>query len=108
LRSFLSVIPPLIIFLTKLFFARHFSGHTGSNDTGLEFVSCRGAEKKGGQTNRFIYIDLHKFHRSKKFATAIVYSYSAMLSIAKNVFHQIVAAADVTLRETLFFKQTII
>jgi hypothetical protein len=37
-----------------------------------------------------------------------VNTYSAMLSIAKYVFHQTVAAADVTLRETLFFKQTII
>ncbi len=30
------------------FFDGHSSGHTGSNDTGLEFLSRRGAEKKGG------------------------------------------------------------
>jgi hypothetical protein len=40
-------------FSGKFFFERHSSGHTGSNDTGLEFVSCLWAEKKGGHTNRF-------------------------------------------------------
>ncbi len=39
--------------LTKNYFKGHFSGHYGSNDTGLEFVSCREAEKQGGQTHRF-------------------------------------------------------
>jgi hypothetical protein len=29
-------------FSGKLFFEGHFSGHTGSNDTGLEFLSCEG------------------------------------------------------------------
>jgi len=47
-------------FLGKLFFEGHFSGHTGSNDTGLEFLSCEGVEKKGGHTHtdgiRIIYI----------------------------------------------------
>jgi hypothetical protein len=51
-------------------------------------------------------------HSNNKFEVNVkklmLSSYSAMLSIAKNVFHRIVAAADVTLRETLFFKQTIV
>ncbi len=34
--------------LSGNFFDGHSSGHTGSNDTGLEFLSRRGAEKKGG------------------------------------------------------------
>jgi hypothetical protein len=38
-------------FLRELFFDGHSSGHAGSNDTGLEFLSCEGAEKKGGQTH---------------------------------------------------------
>jgi hypothetical protein len=46
----LSIIPPLVIFW-KIYFEGHSSGHTGSNDTGLEFLSCRGPEKKGGQTH---------------------------------------------------------
>ncbi len=41
-------------FSGKLFFEGHFSGNTGSNGTGLEFLSCRGSEKKGGQTHRQI------------------------------------------------------
>ncbi len=40
-------------FSGKFFFEGHSSGHTGSNDTGLEFVSCLRAEKKGGHTDRF-------------------------------------------------------
>jgi hypothetical protein len=36
--------------LGKLFFERHSSDHTGSNNTGLEFLLCEGAEKKGGHT----------------------------------------------------------
>jgi hypothetical protein len=48
----------------EFFFERHSSGHTGSNDTGLEFLLCRGAEKKGGQTHTqtdfgYYYIDLY-------------------------------------------------
>ncbi len=38
-------------FFFFFFFDGHFSGHTGSNDTGLESLSCRGAEKKGGHTD---------------------------------------------------------
>ncbi len=37
-------------FSGKFFFERHSSGHIGSNDTGLEIVSCLGAEKKSGHT----------------------------------------------------------
>ncbi len=33
-------------FSAKFFVLGHFSGHTGSNDTSLKFVSCRGAEKR--------------------------------------------------------------
>jgi hypothetical protein len=43
----------------KLFFEGHSSGHTDSNDTGLEFLSRQGAEKKSGHTHtdgiRIIY-----------------------------------------------------
>ncbi len=39
-------------FLMQRFFDRHSSGYTGSNDNGLEFVSCLGAEKKSGQTGK--------------------------------------------------------
>jgi hypothetical protein len=39
-------------FSEKLLFEGHSSVHTGSNDTGLEFLSYRGAEKKGGQLHR--------------------------------------------------------
>jgi hypothetical protein len=39
-------------FLAKVFFEGHSSGHTGSNDTGLKFVWCLGADKKGGQTDK--------------------------------------------------------
>ncbi len=35
-------------FSGKTYFEGHSSGH---NDTGLEFVSCLGAEKKGGHTH---------------------------------------------------------
>jgi hypothetical protein len=41
----------------KNFFERRSSGHTGYNDTGLEFLSCQGAEKKGGQTHRKNFIE---------------------------------------------------
>ncbi len=43
-------------FLGKKFFGGHSSGHTASNDTGLDFVSCLGAEKKGGQTDKHTQI----------------------------------------------------
>ncbi len=45
-------------FSGKLFFEGHFSGHTGSNDTGLEFLSCEGWEKGRSHTDRIkiIYI----------------------------------------------------
>jgi hypothetical protein len=50
-------------FSGKLFIEGHFSGHTGSNDNGLEFLSCEGAEKKGGHTHtdgqRIIYRVFH-------------------------------------------------
>ncbi len=36
--------------LANIFFEGTPSGHTESNETGLKFVSCRGAEKKGGHT----------------------------------------------------------
>ncbi len=46
-------------FSGKLFFEGYSSGHTGSNDTDLEFLSYS-AEKKGGYTHtdgiRIIYI----------------------------------------------------
>jgi hypothetical protein len=47
-------------FSGKFFFEGHSSGHTGSNDTGLEFISCLRAEKKGGHTDRFwvLYIKI--------------------------------------------------
>ncbi len=51
-------------FSGKICFEGHSSGHIGSNDTGLEFVSCLGAEKKGAQTDRhtdfeyYVYIDV--------------------------------------------------
>ncbi len=62
-HSFPSVIWPLVTFWENYFFKRHSSGHTDSNDTGLEFLSCQEAEKKGGQTYRqtdfgYYYIDL--------------------------------------------------
>ncbi len=37
--------------MVKFFSEGHSLGDTGSNDTGLKFVSCRGAEKKGGHTH---------------------------------------------------------
>jgi hypothetical protein len=40
-------------FSGKIFFDGHSFGHTGSNDTGLEFVSCLGAEEMVGHTQRF-------------------------------------------------------
>ncbi len=56
-------------FSEKLLFEGHFSGHTGSNDTGFEFLSCEGTEKKGGHTHRrnkddiyiYVYIDVCVF-----------------------------------------------
>ncbi len=61
-------------FSGKLFFERHPSGQTGSNDTALEFVSCLRAEKKGGHTDRqilsIIYRDLmcNKLIRNSSFS----------------------------------------
>jgi hypothetical protein len=45
------VIPSLVIFLVKFFVEEHSLGDTGSNDTCLKFVSCRGAGKKDGHTD---------------------------------------------------------
>ncbi len=42
----------LLVIFRKLFFEGHSSGQTGFNDTGLEFVSCLRAEKKGGHTEK--------------------------------------------------------
>ncbi len=46
-------------FSGKIFSERHSPGHTGFNDIGLEFLSYKGAEKKGGHTHtdgkRIIY-----------------------------------------------------
>ncbi len=39
-------------YFSEIFFEGHSSGQTGSNDTGLEFVSCLRAEKKGGHTEK--------------------------------------------------------
>ncbi len=39
-------------FSANLFFEGHSSGHTGSNHTGLQFVSCLRAEKKGGHAHK--------------------------------------------------------
>jgi hypothetical protein len=57
--------------LAKLFFEGHSSGHTGSNDTGLEFLSCRGAEKKGGQTHTHTQTDFGYYYIDILFKTAI-------------------------------------
>ncbi len=60
----MSVIWPLVTFRGKLFFEVHSSNDTGSIDTGFGFVSCRGAEKKGRQTDfeYYIYIDRYLSH----------------------------------------------
>ncbi len=42
-------------FSGKLFFERHSSGQTGSNDNGLEFVSCLRTEKKAVKQTDFEY-----------------------------------------------------
>jgi hypothetical protein len=48
-HSFPSIIWLLVTFREN--FDGHSSGHTGSNDTGLEFLTRRGAEKKGGHSD---------------------------------------------------------
>ncbi len=40
---------------TGYFFERHSSGQTGSNDIGLEFVSCLGTEKMSHRQTDFEY-----------------------------------------------------
>jgi hypothetical protein len=48
--------------LGKIIFEGHSSGHTDSNDTSLEFLSCEGLEKGRSHTHRRnkdnVYIDL--------------------------------------------------
>jgi hypothetical protein len=74
-------------FSGKLFFEGHFSGHTGSNDTGLEFLSCEGWEKGRSHTYRQnkdnIYIYIYRFdntfekHNQKTDLNQITYIVSA-------------------------------
>jgi len=48
-HSFPWIIWPLVTF--REIFEGHPLGHSDSNDTGLEFLSCQGAQKKGGHTH---------------------------------------------------------
>ncbi len=74
-------------FSEKIFFNGHSSGHTGSYDTCLKLISCRGAEKKGGHTHRqilsILYIDCAKVSYIKTIGGV---AFSLIILVIKNLY----------------------